>query len=137
MAWNYIPGKPNASAVVFHSEQFPEEVSNTFLALEFLRKELKRIVISASGVTIDDNTIDNISTWSSQKIADYAIASPSVAGTNGQFLMIDSSGNPVWTDQSIVPDASTGTPGQILGINTNGDLAYIDPVTDADIDALF
>ena len=79
MAWNYIPGKPNASAVVFHSEQFPDTVTNTFLALEYLRKELKKIVISAGGVTIDDDVVEDISTWSSQKIVDYAMPLPAVA----------------------------------------------------------
>ena len=125
MAWNYIPGKPNASAVVFHSEQFPDTVTNTFLALEYLRKELKKIVISAGGVTIDDDVVEDISTWSSQKIVDYAMPLPAVAGTDGQVLTVDSNGDAIWADQEIVPDVSTGNKGDVLGIDSNGKLAYL------------
>lgn len=125
MAWNYIPGKPNASAVVFHSEQFPDTVTNTFLALEYLRKELKKIVISAGGVTIDDDVVEDISTWSSQKIVDYAMPLPVVAGTDGQVLTVDSNGDAIWADQEIVPDVSTGNKGDVLGIDSNGKLAYL------------
>ena len=125
MAWNYIPGKPNASAVVFHSEQFPDTVTNAFLALEYLRKELKKIVISAGGVTIDDDVVEDISTWSSQKIVDYAMPLPAVAGTDGQVLTVDSNGDAIWADQEIVPDVSTGNKGDVLGIDSNGKLAYL------------
>ena len=110
---------------MFHSEQFPDTVTNTFLALEYLRKELKKIVISAGGVTIDDDVVEDISTWSSQKIVDYAMPLPAIAGTDGQVLTVDSNGDAIWADQEIVPDVSTGNKGDVLGIDSNGKLAYL------------
>ena len=61
----YIPGNPDAQSVYFCHEDFPKEIYNVYLALEFLKNEMQSITASAG---INDDVISTLSTWSSSKI---------------------------------------------------------------------
>ena len=61
----YIPGNPDAQSVYFCHEDFPKEIYNVYLALEFLKNEMQSITTSAG---INDDVISTLSTWSSSKI---------------------------------------------------------------------
>ena len=61
----YIPGNPDAQSVYFCHEDFPKEIYNVYLALEFLKNEMQSITAS---VGINDDAISTLSTWSSSKI---------------------------------------------------------------------
>ena len=61
----YIPGNPDAQSVYFGHEDFPKEIYNVYLALEFLKNEMQSITASAG---INDDVISTLSTWSSSKI---------------------------------------------------------------------
>ena len=61
----YIPGNPDAQSVYFCHEDFPKEIYNVYLALEFLKNEMQSITASAE---INDDVISTLSTWSSSKI---------------------------------------------------------------------
>ena len=61
----YIPNNPDAQSVYFCHEDFPKEIYNVYLALEFLKNEMQSITASAG---INDDVISTLSTWSSSKI---------------------------------------------------------------------
>ena len=61
----YIPGNPDAQSVYFCHEDFPKEIYNVYLAIEFLKNEMQSITASAG---INDDAISTLSTWSSSKI---------------------------------------------------------------------
>ena len=61
----YIPGNPDAQSVYFCHEDFPKEIYNVYLAIEFLKNEMQSITASAG---INDDVISTLSTWSSSKI---------------------------------------------------------------------
>ena len=61
----YIPGNPDAQSVYFCHEDFPKEIYNVYLAIEFLKNEIQSITASAG---INDDAISTLSTWSSSKI---------------------------------------------------------------------
>ena len=61
----YIPGNPDAQSVYFCHEDFPKEIYNVYLALEFLKNEMQSITASTG---INDDAISTLSTWSSSKI---------------------------------------------------------------------
>ena len=61
----YIPSNPDAQSVYFCHEDFPKEIYNVYLALEFLKNEMQSITASAG---INDDVISTLSTWSSSKI---------------------------------------------------------------------
>ena len=61
----YIPGNPDAQSVYFCHEDFPKEIYNVYLALEFLKNEMQSITASTG---INDDVISTLSTWSSSKI---------------------------------------------------------------------
>ena len=63
----YLPPQGNARSVKFNSDKFDPDISNVHLALELLQNELEQIIITG-GVSIDDDNISNITTYSSRKM---------------------------------------------------------------------